>query len=182
MFRTLHDVALMIDRALADCATEPTAAVIDSQTVKAPAPGAERGFDGAKRTVGGKRHIAVDTDGRLLLVHLTPANISDSAGAQAVLDALHTKRPWIKQLFADGASDRRQLMDRAAFLDFTLDIVKRTEPAFVVLPRRWVVERTLGWMTRHRRLVRDFEARIDTFEAMIDMAMGGLPIRRIAHS
>lgn len=181
MFRTVHDIALMIDRALADRATDPTAAVIDSHTIKAPAPGAERGFDGAKKTVGRKRHIAVDTDGRLLLVHLTPANISDRAGAQAILDALHRKWPWIKQLFADGAYDRRQLMDKAAFLDFTLDIVKRTEPAFVVLPRRWVVERTFGWMTRHRRLVRDYETRIDMSEAMIDVAMGGLMIRRIAH-
>ncbi len=116
-----------------------------------------------------------------LLTHLTPANISDSAGAQVVLDALHSKWPWIKQLFADSAYDRRQLMDKAAFLDFTLDIIKRTESAFVVLPRRWVVERTLGWMTRHRRLVRDYEARLDTSEAMIDIAMGGLMLRRITH-
>ena len=72
-------------------------------------------------------------------------------------------------------------MDKAAFLDFTLDIVKRTEPAFVVLPRRWVVERTLGWMTRHRRLVRDYEARVDVSEAMIDIVMGGLMMRRITH-
>ncbi len=72
-------------------------------------------------------------------------------------------------------------MDKAAFLDFTLDIIKRTESAFVVLPRRWVVERTLGWMTRHRRLVRDYEARLDTSEAMIDIAMGGLMLRRITH-
>lgn len=181
MFRTIHDIALMIDRALEGRAADPTAAVIDSQTVKAPAPKAERGFDGAKRMVGRKRHIAVDTGGRLLFAHLTPANVSDSAGAQAVLDALHTKWPWIKQLFADSAYDRRQLMDKAAFFDFTLDIVKRTEPAFVVLPRRWVVERTLGWMTRHRRLVRDYEARIDMSEAMIDVALGGLMIRRAIH-
>jgi transposase len=176
MFRTIHNVALMIDRAMAGRDTEPTAAIIDSQTAKAPAPGAERGYDGAKKTVVRKRHIAVDTAGRLLLVHLTPANISDSAGAQAVLDALHSKRPWIKQLFADSAYDRRQLMDKAAFLDFTLDIVKRTEAAFVVLPRRWVVARTFGWMTRHRRLVRDYEARVDVSEAMIDMAIVGLMI------
>ena len=72
-------------------------------------------------------------------------------------------------------------MDKAAFIDLTLDIIKRTEPAFVVLPRRWAVECTLGWMTRHRRLVRDYEARIDMSEAMIDVAPGGLMIRIIAH-
>ncbi len=98
-----------------------------------------------------------------------------------MLDALHSKWPWIKQLFADSAYDRRQLMDNAAFLDFTLDIVKRTEAAFVVLPRRWVVERTLGWMTRHRRLVRDYEARVDASETMIDVAMSRLMLRRITH-
>jgi len=84
-------------------------------------------------------------------------------------------------LFADSAYDRRQLLDKAAFLDFTIEIIKRTEATFVVLPRRWVVERTFGWMTRHRRLVRDYEARMDVSEAMIDIAMGGLMIRRLAH-
>ena len=82
MFRTIHDIALMVDRAQSGRAPEPTAAVIDSQSIKAPAPGTQRGFDGGKKIVGRKRHIAVDTDGRLLLVNLTPANISDSAGAQ----------------------------------------------------------------------------------------------------
>jgi len=181
MFRTIHDIALMIDRARSGSAPEPTAAVIDSQSVKAPAPGATRGFDGAKKIVGRKRHIAVDTDGRLLLVNLTPANIADSAGAQAVLDTIHERWRWVKHLFADSAYDRRQLLDKAAFLGFTIEIIKRTEAAFVVLPRRWVVERTFGWMTRHRRLVRDYEARMDVSEAMIDIAMGGLMIRRLAH-
>jgi putative transposase len=81
----------------------------------------------------------------------------------------------------DGAYDRRQLLDKAAFLDFTVEIVKRTQAAFVVLPRRWVVERTFGWMTRYRRLVRDYEARLNVSHAMIDIAMLGLLIRRITH-
>ena len=181
MFQTIHEIALMIDRARNGRTVEPSAAVLDSQSIKAPAARGTRGYDGAKKIVGRKRHIAVDTDGRLLMVNLTTADIADSTGAQAVLDALVKRWPRIKHLFADSAYDRRQLLDKAAFLDFTVEIVKRTEAAFVVLPRRWVVERTFGWMTRHRRLVRDYEARMDVSHAMIDIAMASLLIRRITH-
>ena len=115
------------------------------------------------------------------MVNLTAADISDSAGAQAVLEALRKRWPWIKHLFADGAYD--QLMDKAAFLDFVVEIVRRldNEPGFKVVPRRWVVERTFGWLTRWRRLVRDYEQRIDVSEAMIHVAMGSLLLRRITH-
>ncbi len=84
-------------------------------------------------------------------------------------------------MFADGASDRRQLLDKAAFLDFTVEIVRRIDEGFAILPRRWVVERSFGWFTRYRRLVRDYEARIDVSEAMIYAAMSSLMIRRIVH-
>lgn len=181
LFRTIHDVVLMIDRQRAGRTCEPGAAILDSQTVKAPAAGAVRGFDGAKKIVGRKRHIAVDADGRLLMVNLTPADIADSAGAQAILDALRKRWPAVRHLFADGAYDRRQLLDKAAFLDFTLEIVRRTDPGFHVLPRRWVVERSFGWLTRYRRLVRDYEARIDVSEAIIYTAMTNSVLRRIAH-
>lgn len=139
----------------------------------------ERGYDGARKTVGRKRHIAVDTEGRLLVVNLATADMSDSAGAQAVLEAVHTRWRWVRHLFANSAYDKRQRLDKAEFLGFTLEIIKQTEAAFVVLPRRWVVERTLRWITRHRRLVRDYEARMDVSEAMIDVAMGGVLIRRL---
>ena len=181
MFRTIHEIALMIDRARCGRAVEPSAAVIDSQSVKAPAAQGARGYDGAKKIVGRKRHIAVDTDGRLLMVNLTTADIADSAGAQAVLDALVKRWPRIKHLFADSAYDRRQLLDKAAFVDFTTEIVKRTEPAFAALPRRWVVERTFGWMIRDRRLVPGYEARTNVSHAMMDIAMTAMLIRRIAH-
>jgi putative transposase len=117
------------------------------------------------------------------MINLTPADIADSAGAQAILHAIRQRWPWIKHLFADGAYDRRKLMDKAAFEDFIIEIVRRidTEPGFKVLPRRWVVERTFAWMTRWRRLVRDYERRIDVSKAMIHVALGSLLLRRIAH-
>ncbi len=142
-----------------------------------------RGYDAGKKINGRKRHIAVDTDGRLLMVNLTTADISDSAGARQILDAIRKRWPWIKHLFADGANDRRKLMDRPAFKDFVVEIVRRIDhdPGFKVLPRRWVVERAFGWMTRWRRLVRDYEKRIDVSKAMINVAIGGLLLRRVAH-
>ena len=182
MFRTIHNVALMVDRERVGREASPSAGVLDSQSIKAPAA-KKRGFDAGKKVTGRKRHIAVDTDGRLLMVNLTTADISDSAGAQVILDAIRKRWPWLKHLFADGAYDRGKLLDKAAFLDFVIEIVRRTdaEPGFKVLPRRWVVERTFGWMTRWRRLVRDYEERLDVSEAMIHVAMGSLLLRRIAH-
>ncbi len=182
LFQTVHDVALMVDRERAGREASPSAAVIDSQSVKAP-HAETRGYDAGKKIVGRKRHIAVDTDGRLLLVNLTTADISDSAGGQTVLSAIRKRWPWVKHLFADGAYDRKGMMDKAAYLDFIVEIIRRSDDqkGFQVLPRRWVVERTFGWMIRWRRLVRDYEKRIDVSHAMILVAMGGNLLRRNAH-
>ncbi|MFT9088939.1 MAG: IS5 family transposase [Acetobacter okinawensis] len=182
LFQTIHDVELMLDRERAGREASPSAGVIDSQSIKAP-NAKTRGYDAGKKVVGRKRHIAVDTDGRLLMVNLTPADISDSAGAQMILDAIRKRWPWVKHLFADGAYDRLQLMDKAAYLDFVVEVIRRRDGAkgFEVLPRRWVVERTFGWMTRWRRLVRDYERRIDVSQAMILVAMGANLTRRNAH-
>jgi transposase len=174
LFQTIHNVALMVDRERAGRDASPSAAVIDSQSVKAP-QAKTRSYDAGKKIVGRKRHIAVDTDGRLLMVNLTTADISDSAGGQMILEALRKRWPWVKHLFADGAYDRLQLMDKAAYLEFVVEIIRRSDDqkGFEVLPRRWVVERTFGWMTRWRRLVRDYEQRIDVSHAMILVAIGG---------
>ena len=182
LFRTIHDIALMMDRERHGREASPSGGVLDSQSVKAPAA-RQRGYDAGKKIVGRKRHIAVDTDGRLLMVNLTTADISDSAGAQLILSAIRKRWPWLKHLFADGAYDRGKLMDKAAFLDFVIEVVRRIdgEPGFKVLPRRWVVERSFGWMMRWRRLVRDYEQRLDVSEAMIYVAMGSLLLRRISH-
>lgn len=183
LFRTIHDVALMLDRECQRREQSPSAAIVDSQSVKAPAAREGGGFDAGKKVKGRKRHIAVDTDGRLLMVNLTTADISDSAGAQTIVAAIRKRWPWLKHLFGDGAYDRTRLLDACAYRDFVMEIVRRCdhEPGFKVLPRRWVVERTFGWMTRWRRLVRDYEQRLDVSEAMIHLAMGSLLLRRLAH-
>ncbi len=106
-----------------------------------------------------------------------------SAGAQTILDGIRKRWPWVKHLFADGAYDRLQLMDKAAYLEFVIEVIRCSDKqvGFEVLPRRWVVERTFGWMTRWRRLVRDYETRLDVSEAMILVAMGGNLLRRNTH-
>jgi transposase len=172
LFQTIHDIELMLDRERQGREASPSAAVIDSQSVKAPSA-EKRGFDAGKKVVGRKRHIAVDTDGRLLMVNLTTADISDSAGAQTILDGIRKRWPWIKHLFADGAYDRLKLMDKASYLEFVVEVIRRSDQqqGFKVLPRRWVVERTFGWMIRWRRLVRDYEKRIPGHHKMLDGAM-----------
>ena len=172
----------MLDRERQGREQSPSAGVIDSQSIKAP-HAKTRGYDAGKKIVGRKRYIAVDTDGRLLMVNLTTADISDSAGAQTILDGIRKRWPWVKHLFADGAYDRLKLMDKASYLDFVVEIIRRSDDqkGFTVLPRRWVVERTFGWMIRWRRLVRDYEQRIDVSQAMIMVAMGGIMLRRNAH-
>jgi transposase len=144
----IHDIALMIDRQKCDREAEPTAAVLDSQTVKAPYA-LHRGYDAGKKISGRKRHIAVDADGRLLMVNLTPADRSAAAGAQKVLEAVKKGWPWLKHLFADSAYDRAMLLDKAALLEFVVEIVHKMQDqhTFVPLRRRWVVERSFGWVT-----------------------------------
>jgi transposase len=178
LFRLIHDIALMLDREQCGRAAQPTAGVLDSQSVKAPGA-AQRGYDAGKKVVGRKRHIAVDTDGRLLMVNLTPADISDAAGAEQVLAAVKQRWPWLKHWFADSAHDRRRLLDKAAFLDFVVVHKLQDQHEFVPLRRRWVVEPSFGWLMSWRRLVRDYEKRIDVSEESIYAAMGSLILKRL---
>lgn len=180
LFKVIHDVALMLDRQNQNRQESPSAAVIDSQTIKAPG-GVARGYDANKKIRGRKRHVAVDSDGRLLMVNLTPADMADSTGAEWLLLALKKRWPWVKHLFADAAYDRRRLLDEAMMLGFVVEVVRKLEDqhTFVPLPRRWVVERSFGWMVQWRRLVRDYEGRIDVSCEMIYIAMGSLLLKRL---
>jgi putative transposase len=150
----------------------------DSQTPAAPGGG---GYDAARKVKGPKRHIAVDTDGSLLMVNLTTADVQDAQGAEQIIKAVRQPWPWLEHPFADGAYDRGWLMGQADYRDFVVEIVRKPsdQKGFQPLPRRWVVERAFGWMTR--RLVREYEERRDVPEAMIGAAMSSPMLQRIAH-
>ncbi len=111
------------------------------------------------------------------------ASCSSARLIRRAIKAVRGRWPWLKHLFADGAYDRGHLMSAAAYRAFVVEIVRKlqNQPGFQPLPRRWVVERTFGWMGRWRRLVRDYERRCDVSEAMIHVSMGALLLRRISH-
>ena len=133
--------------------------------------------------LGRKRHIVTDTSGLLVGVAIHPANIQDRDGAELVIEAIHDLFPWLRHLFADSVYNGPNL--RQALVKFghwTIEIVRRAiaEPASHLLPRRWVVERTLAWLNRDRRLAKDFEASIASATAWIYSASAQLLIRRLA--
>lgn len=149
----------------------PTAAVIDAQTVRGAdtVPAASAGYDAGKKTKGRKRNIATDCLGLLLMVTVTAASVQDRDGAHRLLALLRERFSTISLVWADGGYTGRLVVWAKHVLRLAVTIVKRTDntAGFVVLPRRWVVERTFGWLTRHRRLVRDYERRPEHHEAMV---------------
>src|SRR5512133_1919975 len=152
-------------------AETPTAAVIDSQSVKAAdtVGAATSGFDGGKKIKGRKRHVAVDSNGWLLAVLVTAANVQDRDGGHRLVALLRERFSTITLVWADGGYAGRLVAWAAAVLAVTVTVVKRSDNlrGFVVLPRRWVVERSFGWLNRHRRLVRDYERLPEHHEAMV---------------
>src|ERR1022692_1412339 len=143
----------------------------DSQIVKAADTGSKnsRGFHGGKKINGRGRHVAVDVEGWLLSIVVTGAQISDRAGARLLVMRLLNVFTTLQIMWADSGYDGKPLASWIErFAAITLQIIKRSDlPGFQVVSRRWVVERTFGWLLRYRRLVRDYERRIEHHEAMV---------------
>jgi transposase len=162
----------------------PTAAIIDSQSVKGSEMVARtgRGYDAGKKINGRKRHIAVDTGGLLLAVLVTAASVQDRDAAKPLLWNLRRAFPQITLAWADGGYAGKLVSWAKTALHLTLEIVKRPDDlhTFKVLPRRWVVERTLSWITRHRRTVRDYERLPARHETYIYWSMIIVMTRRLA--
>ena len=131
---------------------------------------------------GRKRHIVVDTMGLLLAVVVHPADIQDRDGARLVLAQLLDRFPRLQVIWADGAYSGKLVAWAKTVGGWTLELVRRPaqQHTFQVLPRRWVVERTFGWLNLQRRLSKDYEALCQTTEAWIYIAMTGLILSRLA--
>jgi transposase len=184
--QSIHDQLREAARTAAGRGPRPTAAVIDSQSVRAAdtVPRASRGWDNAKKVNGRKRHIAVDTAGLLLAVVVTAACVQDRDAARPLLWNLRRAFPGVTLTWADGGYAGKLVTWAATRLKLTLAIVKRPDDlhTFKVLPRRWVVERTFSWISTHRRCVRDYERLPASHEAMVLWAMVALMTQRLAQA
>jgi len=181
----LHDQLRQVARVAAGRGPQPTAAVIDSQSVRAAdtVPKTSRGWDNAKKVNGRKRHIAVDTAGLVLAVVVTAASVQDRDAAKPLLWNLARACTRIRLAWADAAYGGKLVTWAKTSLHLTVEVVrKRDTHTFEVLPRRWVVERTLAWITSHRRCARDYERLPASHEAMVLWAMIALMTQRLAQT
>ena len=162
----------------------PTAAIVDSQSVRAAdtVPKQSRGWDAGKKVNGRKRHLAVDTLGLLLVVLVTAASVQDRDAARPLLWRLRVTYRGIRLVWADGGYAGKLVAWAACMLHLVVEIVRKRpgQSTFEVLPRRWVVERTLAWISKHRRCVRDYERLPAHHAAMVTWAMVAVMTRRLA--
>ncbi|HEV7373393.1 MAG TPA: IS5 family transposase, partial [Pyrinomonadaceae bacterium] len=160
---------------------DPSAAIIDSQSVKSTEQGGAKGYDAGKKVNGRKRHILVDTIGLLLIVKVLADNIQDRDAAKVLLGEIKERMPRFHLIWADGGYRGKIIKWVATTCLWLMQVVKRNDDVkgFKVLPRRWVVERTFAWLSRNRRLSKDYERLCETSEAWIYTAMIHLMLKRL---
>ncbi len=184
LWSALNDALRILVRKAQGKRSQPTAAILDSQSVKSAGHGGPVGFDPGKRLKGRKRNLLVDTLGLVLGVVVTPADTTERDGGKAVLGRVLSWLTWLRLLWVNGGYTGDAFANWVKTLRPKLEVqvVKRSDDiqGFKVLPWRWVVERTFGWLMYHRRLVRDYERTTSSAEAWVYIAMIRIQLRRLA--